>query len=133
MEKMNTYPLEIHFTDRALKFFKSRRMRDQKILVNLRYYRPVSGGCCSGDMSDPIPTADVRIIENREPGEEFVKLESREGPSIYFAKSIYDSAVKAANPLIIDVTGFFRRTLKIEGLNLNYLKRMGSEERASCH
>lgn len=132
MGKMNNYPLEIHFTDKALRFIQVRKMKDPKILVYLKN-KPISGGCCGGGMNALIPTAEVRMIENGKLGEGFVKLPSRGGPQIYFAKSLYDIALKTPDPLIIDVTGFFRRTLKIEGLNLNYLKGKDSRERASCH
>ena len=127
------YPLETHFTDKALRFIRAARMQNPQVLVNLEYYRPVSGGCCGGGMGDPVPIAKARLVDNLNPREGFMKIETKEGIPIYIANAIYESATKSGSLLIIDLGGFIRRSLKIEGLNLNHLAGNNTKQRSGCH
>ena len=133
MEKLVTYPLDIYFTGKALRFVRSAKMQNPRILVNLEYYRPATGGCCGGGMSVPIPTTRVRLMDNGTSTKGFFRIESREGILVYIAKPAYEAAIRNGRPLIVDLGGFIRRTLKIKGLDLSHLTGNNAKEKATCH
>ncbi|MBI2847536.1 MAG: hypothetical protein HYX83_00010 [Chloroflexi bacterium] len=115
--------VNIQFTDKALKFIKTRRLMNPLVLVNLGYRTGGGdscggGGCGEGESSASIPYANVVIVDGGTPGADFVKVDTQAGIPVYMAKAAFDKAKRSGNPLLITLKGLVMKRLSLEGLDL---------------
>ncbi len=122
--------VNIQFTEKALKFIKTRRLNNPLVLVNLGSRSGGGsggggcsgggggGGCGEGDSSECIPYANVVIVDGKNPGADFLRVDTQAGISVYMAKAIFNRAKQSGNPLFITLKGLVMKKLSLEGLDL---------------
>lgn len=130
LEEVSSCNIQLH--PRAVSYITQQRLSNPTVLVNLAYR--MGGGGCSGGASKPTPHVSVLLVDGRDPGTGFKKVVTTDHLPIYLAKPLYELATKTGNPLMLDAKGVWKfKQLKLEGLDLNSLKKNGDSKAASCH
>ncbi len=127
--------VNIQFTDSALTFVKSRRLKNPLVLVNLGYRSGSegSGGGCSGgggggggcggggEAGSNVPYVNLVLADGENPGCGFVRVDTQAGVPVYMAKAVFDLAASSGNPLLMTVKGLVIKRLILEGLDVTAL------------
>ncbi len=58
------------------------------------------------------------MVDGGSPGDDFVKVDTQAGISVYVAKAVLKRAKGSGNPLFIDLKGLVMKRLSLEGLDL---------------
>jgi hypothetical protein len=130
IENVNDVSIQLH--PRAVSHIIKQNLNKPTVLVNLAY-RMGSGGCCGG-ASKPAPHVSVLLVEDKDPGTGYKKVETTEHLPIYFANPLHEIATTTENPLMLDARGVWKfKQLKLEGLDLSSLSKATDSKTASCH
>ncbi len=132
--------VDIVVTDTALKFIRSKRLKEPLVLVNLGSRSGGGGwegdsGCGGGGSGSSTTTAcaNVIMVDGGNPGADFVKVDTQAGIPVYLSKAVFNVAKMSGNPLFISAKGRVVKRLILEGLDVSAAGDHTTKHGPDCH
>lgn len=125
MTPTETVPIVI--SERAAAWIKSKKLTSPMVLVNAVQKTQsneggcgdgCSGGCGEGGSKEMATTVTVVLADGKQPGNNFVRIDTQAGIPVYMVKWLHDPAAAKRMLLTIDVKGLVMKRLTLDGIDL---------------